>query len=89
MLLYLSGPHRVTENCNCVILNGAKRSEESWFYAGWEARFFPIWVRITILNHPAQTRQENVSFPPGQGPGGHKDVSSCWQNNCRMIGEKV
>jgi len=51
----VSGPHRVTENSNCVILNGAKRSEESWFYAGWEARFFPIWVRMTILGHPAQS----------------------------------
>ena len=52
-ILCLSGPYRVTENYNCVILNGAKRSEESWFYAGWEARFFPIWVRMTILSHPA------------------------------------
>jgi hypothetical protein len=38
----VSGPHRLTENSNCVILNGAKRSEESWFYAGWEARFFAL-----------------------------------------------
>ena len=35
-------PLRVTENSNCVILNGAKRSEESWFYAGWESRFFAL-----------------------------------------------
>jgi hypothetical protein len=27
-------PLKVTENSNCVILNGAKRSEESRFYAG-------------------------------------------------------
>jgi len=36
------GPYRMTENSNCVILNGAKRSEDSWFYVGWEARFFAL-----------------------------------------------
>ncbi len=49
-----SSQDRVTENSNCVILNGAKRSEESWFCAGWEARFFPIWVRMTILSRPEE-----------------------------------
>ena len=29
----VSGSHRVTENSHSVILNGAKRSEESRFYA--------------------------------------------------------
>ena len=56
----LSGLGRVTKNSNCVILNGAKRSEESWYYAGWESRLFPIWVRMTILSRPVVTRQAQM-----------------------------
>ena len=42
----------VTENSNRVILNGARRSEESSFWAGWDTRFFvPVkaGLRMTIL----------------------------------------